>query len=107
MKDIFQKIFCHIDFPNFFYGHLLKNALALHSKESLFSSIGCFFPQIDNFPHPLIACRFNHSKFSSISSNSFNQTCTEASDGMRKSPLGDTATLPTFGPSGRQERLNC
>ena len=31
----------------------------------------------------------------------------QASDGMRRSPLGDSATLPTFGPSGRQERLNC
>lgn len=30
-----------------------------------------------------------------------------ASDGIRRSPLGDNATLPTFGPSGRQERLNC
>ena len=27
--------------------------------------------------------------------------------GIRRSPRGDTATEPTFGPSGRQERLNC
>lgn len=32
---------------------------------------------------------------------------TQASLGIRRSPLGDTATDPTFGPSGRQERLNC
>ena len=31
----------------------------------------------------------------------------QASLGIRRSPLGDTATVPTFGPSGRQERLNC
>lgn len=31
----------------------------------------------------------------------------QASLGIRQSPLGETATLPTFGPSGRQERLNC
>ena len=30
-----------------------------------------------------------------------------ASEGIRKSPLGDSATLPTLGPSGRHERLNC
>ena len=30
-----------------------------------------------------------------------------ASLGIRRSPLGDTATEPTLGPSGRQERLNC
>ena len=37
----------------------------------------------------------------------FCQIFTLASLGSLKSPLGDTATLPTFGPSGRQERLNC
>ena len=30
-----------------------------------------------------------------------------ASDGIRQSPRGDKVTVPTFGPSGRQERLNC
>ena len=30
-----------------------------------------------------------------------------ASLGMRRSPRGLTATLPTLGPSGRQLRLNC
>ena len=35
------------------------------------------------------------------------QSFTHASLGIRRSPRGDTATLPTFGPSGRQERLNC
>ena len=30
-----------------------------------------------------------------------------ASLGIRRSPRGDTAAEPTFGPSGRQERLNC
>ena len=27
--------------------------------------------------------------------------------GMRQSPRGDSPTEPTFGPSGRLERLNC
>ena len=35
------------------------------------------------------------------------QIRTDASLGILKSPLGDTATVPTFGPSGKQERLNC
>ena len=30
-----------------------------------------------------------------------------ASDGMSQSPLGERPTDPTFGPSGRHERLNC
>ena len=34
-------------------------------------------------------------------------TVDAASLGMRQSPRGETATEPTFGPSGRQERLNC
>src|SRR6476620_9636090 len=29
-----------------------------------------------------------------------------ASDGIRQSPRGDTLTEPTFGPSGRHDRLN-
>ena len=30
----------------------------------------------------------------------------QASEGMRQSPRGDSVTVPTLGPSGRQERLN-
>lgn len=37
------------------------------------------------------------------SSHSF----TQASEGIRQSPRGERVTLPTFGPSGRHERLNC
>ena len=37
----------------------------------------------------------------------FSQMALEASLGMRQSPRGERLTLPTFGPSGRQERLNC
>ena len=40
-------------------------------------------------------------------SRSFIQTAAQASLGIRQSPLGERATLPIFGPSGRQERLNC
>ena len=40
-------------------------------------------------------------------SSSFCHALMLASEGIRRSPLGESATLPTFGPSGRQERLNC
>ena len=34
-------------------------------------------------------------------------TFTDASLGMRRSPRGDSAIVPTFGPSGMHDRLNC
>lgn len=37
---------------------------------------------------------------------SASQLSGRASDGMRQSPLGESATFPTFGPSAVQERLN-
>ena len=40
-------------------------------------------------------------------SNSSSHTSEQASLGILQSPLGERATVPTFGPSGRQERLNC
>ena len=40
-------------------------------------------------------------------SHSFCHTAEDASEGIRQSPRGDRLTLPTFGPSGRHERLNC
>ena len=40
-------------------------------------------------------------------SNSFSHNAAHASLGILQSPRGERATLPTFGPSGRQERLNC
>lgn len=51
-----------------------------------------------HFSIPQNQCRF--SRF-------FNQIAALASLGIRKSPLGERETDPTFGPSGRQERLNC
>ena len=36
-----------------------------------------------------------------------NHSATEASDGIRKSPRGESDTLTTFGPSGAAERVNC
>ena len=41
--------------------------------------------------------------FSTASSH----TAADASEGIRQSPRGERETLPTFGPSGRAERLNC
>ena len=40
-------------------------------------------------------------------SSSCCQTAAQASLGIRQSPLGESVTEPTFGPSGRQLRLNC
>ncbi len=40
-------------------------------------------------------------------SNTSIQTASQASLGILRSPLGEMDTVPTFGPSGRQERLNC
>ena len=40
-------------------------------------------------------------------SRALSHTSAHASLGILQSPLGDSATVPTFGPSGRQERLNC
>ena len=40
-------------------------------------------------------------------SHSFSQLADDASLGMLQSPRGERLHVPTFGPSGRQERLNC
>ena len=37
----------------------------------------------------------------------YNHILAKASLGIRQSPLGERETLPTFGPSGMQLRLNC
>ena len=47
------------------------------------------------------------SLFYSSASSSVCHSTIFASLGIRQSPRGDTATEPTFGPSGRQFRLNC
>ena len=44
--------------------------------------------------------------YSSVSSSAC-QRFIFASLGIRQSPRGDMATVPTLGPSGRQLRLNC
>lgn len=41
------------------------------------------------------------------SSSSFIHRAEQASLGMRQSPRGESETLPTLGPSGKQLRLNC
>ena len=43
----------------------------------------------------------------SSESSSCCQTLIQASLGIRQSPRGESVTEPTFGPSGRQLRLNC
>lgn len=42
-----------------------------------------------------------------LSGRSLRKMVRQASDGIRQSPLGERETEPTFGQSGRQERLNC
>ena len=46
-------------------------------------------------------------KFCYRLSASLSHSADTASDGIRQSPRGESVTVPTFGPSGRQERLNC
>ena len=48
--------------------------------------------------------RILHAFSASISSS---QMRAQASEGILRSPRGETATEPTFGPSGRQLLLNC
>lgn len=50
----------------------------------------------------ILSVRLNYS-----SSISFNHNAELASLGIRQSPRGLMEMLPTFGPSGKQERLNC
>ena len=51
---------------------------------------------------PLLLILLYQEAFSALS-----QSDTLASLGMRQSPRGLSVTEPTFGPSGRQLRLNC
>lgn len=51
---------------------------------------------------PTIVFRFSYS-----SAISFSQSVAIASLGIRQSPRGERLMEPTFGPSGRQLRLNC
>ena len=59
-------------------------------------------PRYDLSPHATTT----HTYASKLS-NSESQSELEASDGMRRSPRGESETEPTFGPSGIAERLNC
>lgn len=40
-------------------------------------------------------------------STSASHAAADASEGILQSPLGESVTDPTLGPSGEQERLNC
>ena len=57
----------------------------------------------ENFPKDFYIVEF----YGFTRRRSFKKTSALASLGMRQSPLGESATEPTFTPSGRQERLNC
>ena len=46
-------------------------------------------------------------KLINMQSRSRSHRAAEASLGIRQSPRGERATVPTFGPSGTQLRLNC
>lgn len=99
--------------PKFLYFFAKKQAFWAYTKKSIhitpqfFKIAGLrtqFFsicPNAHFILYPAIQTPY------SSSSNSLIHTFTHASLGIRSPPLGDTSTLPTFGPSGRQERLNC
>lgn len=53
----------------------------------------------------IIFCCLSVEFYSDSASRSHSDT--EASLGMRQSPRGERLIEPTFGPSGRAERLNC
>ena len=72
-----------------------------------------FIPLCFLSPHKLCLCGdpnmatgFSIPVYSNPAS-SFSHCVRCASLGIRQSPRGESATLPTLGPSGRQFRLNC
>ena len=79
------------------------------ARETIFSfgyekyPVFCLFCQGCRLFYLLVTCAADHL----IASSSSIQTRLHASLGILRSPRGDTATEPTFGPSGRQDRLNC
>ncbi len=58
-------------------------------------------------PPPLGVPLFLYYLSGAMASITLIQRVTFASEGMRQSPRGLSATVPTLGPSGRQDRLNC
>ena len=100
-----QPLFCQ---------HLFKRPclckLASASCKSRYNSATSFCPfslSENSAGSPPFFFPFHNIHRSYKRSASASHTPAAASLGIRRSPRGDTATDPTFGPSGRQERLNC
>ena len=64
-------------------------------------------------PHSYLSSDFGHRNYEFINSRCPKAVLSPyfvqspASEGIIKPPLGERPTVPTAGPSGRQERLNC
>lgn len=81
-------------------GFPLGGTLLRGANHPFFNKLKC----PTGFPADRALC-FAYAVYSS--SSSARKPLASASLGMRQSPRGDSATEPTFTPSGRQLRLNC
>ena len=92
----------------------IKTAKPFQDDSSFLFSAQCFLCQMINFRRCQSNLIWNRIKVA-IATKKHNYSCSksashsvrQASLGIRQSPLGERVTLPTFGASGRQERLNC
>lgn len=95
-----------------------RSAAAVEQKELLqvlntlytYDALNAEIKSYKNCPEP---CKWFRAFYTRVTrsdfqfSNSAIHSVLQASLGMRQSPRGDSVTEPTFGPSGRQLRLNC
>lgn len=87
------------------FAHLLV-ALVLHYACDRHAEIR-FFLCVHNYGEYYKKTDYQRTFLHHRHSHSFNHILYDASLGILQSPRGDKETLPTFGPSGRHERLNC
>lgn len=88
---------------------------SLHFEQTLFFICLEFLPDIGQFFKEEYMMndakwRVNSRKNGLIFQSVFyylSHSATDASDGILKSPRGESDTVTTFGPSGAAERLNC
>ena len=84
--------------------------IRLHDGHSFYFIYPCFHEPARSWFYKaaaLLTTRLLAIQPQSSSFSSSIQIWTTASLGIRRSPRGETAMEPTFGPSGRQLRLNC
>ena len=88
----------------------LRIFIRLHDGHSFYFIYPCFHEPARSWFYKaaaLLTTRLLAIQPQSSSFSSSIQIWTTASLGIRRSPRGETAMEPTFGPSGRQLRLNC